>query len=251
MEFTKKRLYGKLNMKNVGVELYQNDEIFVALSGWKNYWISNYSRLLECDDKTGYTIVEPYKDSNPNYHSYYYRKLKDKNRINPKETLKQYYHRMTAKAFCYNDNPNEKTDVHHIRTFDPDKSCMENNRADNLLWISDRIHKMLDSIDFIILQKENENPKKYDNLTDALIGVNINEEIFLRELICKNEPIVFNEEERYVAYHFVLMPSNIYYFVKIFTKMFAGKREHYIIGKFEKSDKAEIKKYGVIRQYVS
>ena len=35
-----------LDIKESGIELIANDEIFVLVNGTKNYWISNYGRLV-------------------------------------------------------------------------------------------------------------------------------------------------------------------------------------------------------------
>jgi len=54
--------------------------------------------------------------------------------------------RLVAEAFCINDNQELKVEVHHIKKFDPLLLNEDNNRADNLVWVSNKVHQMLDAI---------------------------------------------------------------------------------------------------------
>lgn len=250
MKITKKRLYGKLDVSKIGIDLIQQDEIFVKVVGWKNYWISNYSRLLEFDVKANcYKIVKLYQDKSENNHQYYYRHLKTSNKIDKKEPTKQFLHRLTAKAFCQNDNPSIKTEVHHIKPFDSKKSCKVNNRADNLLWVEPKVHRMLDDIDYIVITDSNNKTKKYINSLKAFESIGMNEDIFYHCIVCQYEPLITNNKMKYTKYVICIDGKNRNtYLIMIYSKEMKGNKASYVIGDFVKSVKDEIRKYGEVRK---
>ncbi|WP_066713159.1 HNH endonuclease signature motif containing protein [Clostridium sp. Marseille-P299] len=251
MKITKKRLYGKLDVSNKGIALIKEDEIFVKVVGWKNYWISNYSRLLEFDEKANcYKIVKLYQDKSESNHQYYYRQLNPNNKVNKKEPTKQFLHRLTAKAFCQNDNPSIKTEVHHIKPFNPNKKCEINNRADNLLWVEPKVHRMLDDIDYIVITDSNNKTKKYSNPLEAFKSIGMNEDIFYQDVVCKYEPLITNHEMKYTKYNICISgEKKKIYLITIYSKEMKGNKTNYVIGDFAKSAKDEIRKYGEVRKH--
>lgn len=87
-------------------------ETWVVCPGHPSYMVSNLGRVI---GKGGWLL----RSSTRPYGKYIHVVLDGKT---------EKVHRLVAHAFCKNDNPEEKRDVHHIN------HNKEDNRAVNLMW---------------------------------------------------------------------------------------------------------------------
>lgn len=111
----------------------EQGEVWKEIKGYEDYFISNHGRILSLK-LGGYKLLQPFIidggylgiDLRQSGTRHIYR-----------------VHRLVAEAFL--DNPDNKRFCHHK---DRDR---KNNRADNLLWVSqeehDKIHKELEAAD--------------------------------------------------------------------------------------------------------
>ena len=102
----------------------------MAIPGYERYLISNQGRIFGfCHD----ALKEITLDKGSRY---YTTRL-----VNNSGELSngQFVHRLVAMAFCINDDPDTKTEVHHINGNSLD------NRACNLMWVSPQEHKQIHS----------------------------------------------------------------------------------------------------------
>lgn len=121
---TKKKLYRKVYNKEYCIDTIPN----IIGEEWKEisdffgkYWISNKGRVKSyCGNNA--IILLPYEQKS----GYLEVKLNHKN---------YKIHRLVANAFCQNDKPKEKTEVHH-----KDRN-RKNNNVDNLLWLTPKAHR--------------------------------------------------------------------------------------------------------------
>jgi hypothetical protein len=183
------------------IRLY-NDEIFVPIEKYKNIYISNYGRVL---DNTHAPFFKTISKDNPKkgkaissnskkQNEYYYTKLGEENK-------KEYIHTLVAYAFCNLPiNPfNEELEVHHLKKFNPLKSNMINNRADNLMIIKKSQHGTIEGIKTIrttylpSLEYDKRTGKplrkadrqSFDNILEACKFLNINFDDFVNLIIKK------------------------------------------------------------------
>ena len=105
-------------------------EIWKVIPNYSSYLISNYGRIFGFARKA----VKNIKKNKG--HRYLTTRLYDDNGV---FSNSMYIHRLVAEAFCENDDPQNKTVVHHrnINSLD--------NRADNLIWMTEEEHNKLHS----------------------------------------------------------------------------------------------------------
>ena len=132
---------------------YIEGETWKVIPNYSQYLISNYGRIFGFKHKAIKTIGKKRsfkkkrkKNRNKDKQRYFATRLYDDS---GKLSNALYIHRLVAEVFCFNPDPESKTEVHHININTLD------NRADNLIWLTPKehreIHKKLRE------QKESEN----------------------------------------------------------------------------------------------
>ena len=103
-------------------------ETWKVIPGYERYMISNFGRIYGfCQDAV--KEVNTYKGK-----QYYMTRLVNSNGVLEPST---YIHRLVAQAFCINDDPENKREVHHKNGNSLD------NSANNLEWINKFEHLQL------------------------------------------------------------------------------------------------------------
>lgn len=104
-------------------------EIWHDIPNYSKYKVSNFGRILNKETmKIKSLRLYSYED-------YLFTYLMGDDKI----LHKVYVHRLIAIAFCLNSDPQTKNIVHHI---DYNKT---NNRVDNLMWVTDKEHRIIHS----------------------------------------------------------------------------------------------------------
>lgn len=142
------------------IDLIAVDEVFTQIPKWGAYYISNHGRLIHKNDKEHYSVVNP-SISTGGYLTYtlskrarYYRgeKVRDKN--GKAKGQRQCYpaHRLVAMLYVHNSYPAtyriQDLDVHHKNHTRTD------NYYKNLMWLSRKDHRYLDTIKKISIYSE-------------------------------------------------------------------------------------------------
>ncbi|OQB13748.1 MAG: NUMOD4 motif protein [Firmicutes bacterium ADurb.Bin193] len=134
------------------------NEVFVQVEGFGKYYISCYGRVYSTKtnkilspriDKQGYTHYSMTNDNG--------------------KQQQVLAHRLVAQEFIPNNDPNNKTEVHH-----KSQQKLKNNYYKNLQWVSPEEHDLLDLGVVIYLVKPNGKFIKYRSLQALVdkIGVN-------------------------------------------------------------------------------
>ena len=76
-----------LNTKKVGIELIAKDEIFVQIPDAEHYWISNYGRLVNNNNKHKTFKFHKMPENNKKYIGRWYRMILMAHRYIPKQIL--------------------------------------------------------------------------------------------------------------------------------------------------------------------
>jgi hypothetical protein len=168
-----------LNLSLTGIKPFADDETFLRINTENNRWVSNYGRIVSQLDSVEYACNTVYQDRKGRNRYYYI--LSNCMRTTNGNFTKLYIHRLVAKVFNYNDDRDLKKEVHHIKKFNPDMSNETNNRADNLVWVSSRVHSMLNAIEFIYLIGSNPTDDyEFSNPYQAFKFIGITDEEFYK-----------------------------------------------------------------------
>jgi hypothetical protein len=154
MKFTRKKLNEKLDIqiiKEAGISLYSEDEIYVKIKEFNDYYISNYGHVIST--KRGkITLLTPNREDEDLIHKKYYCIGITNNNGEPKNPK---IHTLVATAFCVKPRLGEKMEVHHINTYSYNQKNEECNRADNLVFVTKKFHSILDAIEKIGVVRNN------------------------------------------------------------------------------------------------
>ena len=136
----------KKDIKIVG-GLVAPDEEFRCVEGESALWISNYGRLLSKRKKNPRILKTVFQNG--------YHRISLPQRMYGKSIAPTYYiHVLVAKAFCPVAEwirQSDAIEVHHINKVNRNRDILENDYANNLMWIPRKIHRAVDQIESIEL----------------------------------------------------------------------------------------------------
>lgn len=186
-----------LGMRGKEIFLLHKDEIFVQVTKFKDYYISNYGRVIS-KQSGSYKLLEGHVTSH-GYMSYKLLRTVEKRRKHKTELVDEMWevmaHQLVALHFLNNTQPDLKIHVHHK---DGNKL---NNDFRNLRWVSPREHRLIHTIAKIgIYDRENRRVMEYISPYDMAEKYGLSMEQLADIIHRDNETAEFEDWKCYIYY---------------------------------------------------
>lgn len=174
-------------IRKSGIQLY-TDEFFVKFPNWRNYYISQYGRLISCKNNKLKLLKHNNSGTNKDYLNY---KLSDQSN-NRERTITE--NRAVAEVFCPNFwGINKKLEAHHI---DGNRS---KNFYRNIILLPTDLHHKLHEIKRIVLF-EGRRIIEYENILDLIRDTDLTlEQVILARYDKKRKPL--KSSSKYTVYN--------------------------------------------------